>query len=416
MSSYTEPYSSYISERVSMKGDFLVLIVDDSRMNRMVLSKSLSREGYELAEAGSADAALKILGYRKPELILLDVVMPEMSGFDLCRLLKQQSSTREIPIIFITSLDSTEDKIKGFELGAIDFITKPFNTAEILARVRTQVTLRQMYRTILETNRRIAKDLETARQIQRNLLPKQSEEFAGDVSFEYAYIPCDELGGDFFDMYQIDDTCILFYIIDVSGHGVASSLITIFTKIFFSIRSKSEHDPGHLLEMFNQQFFRERLTEKYITVFLGMLDLERNLLTWSSAGQSVAPILYTSEHEEVLSLHSFPIGLLENVGYTDAVCEFKPGTSLLMYSDGVTDIRLRDGVSIFEEESLLHYVHTHKDSDNLSMVSSLLAYINQCANNDAFHDDITIFLLRRIWYDESGRMCFYRPVWNNLYF
>ncbi len=134
-----------------MKGDFLILIVDDSRMNRIVLSDSLSREGYELAEAESADDALRILGYRKPELILLDVLMPQMSGFDLCRLLKQQKSTREIPIIFITSLDSTEDKIKGFELGAVDFITKPFNTAEILARVRTQVTLRHMYRTILET-------------------------------------------------------------------------------------------------------------------------------------------------------------------------------------------------------------------------------------------------------------------------
>ena len=156
----------------------MILLVDDSRMNRMVLSKSLAKEGYELVEAENADVALKILDYRKPELILLDVVMPEMSGFDLCRLLKQQESTREIPIIFITTLDSTEDKIRGLELGAVDFITKPFNTAEILARVRTQVTLRQMYRTIIETNQRIAKDLETARQIQRNLLPAPKEQSA----------------------------------------------------------------------------------------------------------------------------------------------------------------------------------------------------------------------------------------------
>ena len=102
-----------------MKGDFLILIVDDSRMNRMVLSKHLSQEGYELLEAEGADAALKILDYRKPDLILLDVVMPEMSGFDLCKLLKQQPSTQEVPIIFITSLDSTEDKIAGLELGPL---------------------------------------------------------------------------------------------------------------------------------------------------------------------------------------------------------------------------------------------------------------------------------------------------------
>ncbi len=378
-----------------MKGDFLILVVDDSRMNRMVLSKSLTREGYELIEAESADAALKILDYRKPELILLDVVMPEMSGFDLCRLLKQQPSTKEIPIIFITSLDSTEDKIKGLELGAVDFITKPFNTAEILARVRTQMTLRQMYRTILETNRRIAKDLETGRQIQRNLLPEQAAELAEGVSYEYVYIPCDELGGDFFDIYQISEHSILFYIIDVSGHGVASSLITIFTKIFFSIHAKSEHDPGMLLRMLNQQFFRDRLTEKYITVFLGILDLHKNELTWSSAGQGAPPILYTSGREEALSMQSFPIGLLEDVSYEDQVCAFNAGASLLMYSDGMTDIRVQGGDPIFDEESLLHYINTHKSSDHESMVSSLLSYIQDNADGNEYHDDVTIFLLKR---------------------
>ena len=361
----------------------------------MVLCKSLSSEGYELLEAESADAALKILDYRKPELILLDVVMPQMSGFDLCRLLKQQRSTREIPIIFITSLDSTEDKIKGLELGAVDFITKPFNNAEILARVHTQVKLRQMYRTIIETNQRIAKDLVTARQIQQNLLPEKDGTLVRDISFEYAYIPCDEVGGDFFDIYQISDKQVLFYILDVSGHGVASSLMTIFTKIFFSMHSKTEHKPAQLLRRLNQQFFRERLTEKYITVFLGILDIEKNRITWSSAGQSVSPILYNSQGEEALSMHSFPIGLLEDVSYTNVESDFPPGTSLLMYSDGVTDIQIAPGTAIFEEESLLQYIHLHKEENHHSMVNSLLSYINHRAHHDDFHDDITIFHLKR---------------------
>ena len=177
---------------------------------------------------------------------------------------------------------------------------------------------------------------------------------------------------------------------------MASSLITIFTKIFFSAHSQTEHDPKQLLQMLNQQFFRERLTEKYITVFLGMLDLKQNLLTWSSAGQSVAPILYTEEHEEVLSMHSFPIGLLDNTTYTNATCEFRADASLLMYSDGVTDICIGDGIPIFEEKSLLQYIHTHKSSDNHNMVSSLSSYINHLARTDDFPDDVTIFLLRRL--------------------
>ena len=380
-----------------MKEDFLILIVDDSPTNRFVLRKNLTHEGYDLIEAENAEAALKMLEHHKPELILLDVVMPDMTGFDLCRLLKQQEATREIPIIFITTLDSPEDKIHGLELGAVDFITKPFNTAEILARVRTQVTLRQMYRTILETNQRIAKDLETARQIQRNLLPVQDGTFSEKhIAFEYVYIPCDELGGDFFDIYQISEHKLLFYILDVSGHGVASSLITIFTKMFFSVHSQSEADPCHLLHRLNQQFFRERLTEKYVTIFLGILDLQENLLTWSSAGQSVAPILYTENYEEVLAMQSFPIGLIENAAYVNAACAFPSGTSLLMYSDGVTDICIGDGIPIFEEQSLVSYIHAHKSPDNHSMVSSLSSYINHLARTDDFPDDVTIFLLRRL--------------------
>ncbi|GAK51247.1 response regulator receiver modulated serine phosphatase [Candidatus Moduliflexus flocculans] len=376
-----------------MKGEFQILVVDDSRMNRMVLSKSLSMEGYELIEAESADAALKILDYRKPELILLDVVMPEMTGFDLCRLLKQQKATREIPIIFITSLDSTEDKIKGLELGAVDFITKPFNTAEILARVRTQVTLRQMYRTILETNQRIQKDLATARRIQQNLLPEREIKLAGQLTFEYVYLPCDELGGDFFDIYQLSPHHILFYILDVSGHGVASSLITIFTKIFFSIHGKAGHTPGQLLNMLNQQFFRERLTEKYVTVFLGILDINVGRLTWSSAGQSVSPILFSSSQEQLLSMHSFPIGLLENVAYSDESCDFQNDASLLLYSDGVMDIHGANGQPVFDEQTLLTYIREQKGSPK--MVDSLFAHIRQHAHVDDFPDDVTIFLLRR---------------------
>lgn len=379
-----------------MKGDFLILIVDDSRMNRMVLHKHLSQEGYELLEADSANGALRLLDYRKPDLILLDVVMPEMSGFDLCKLLKQRQALREIPIIFITSLDSTEDKITGLELGAVDFITKPFNTAEILARVRTQVTLRQMYRTIIETNTRIARDLDTARRIQQNLLPVMAQTpLPGGVSFEYAYAPCDEVGGDFFDIFPVSDTEILFYIIDVSGHGIASALMTIFTKSFLSIHAKNTRNPAELLHMLNRQFFRERFTEKHIIGFLAILDVERQELTWSSAGQSVAPILYTADRQEALAMSSFPIGLMEQAGYANAVCPFPSEASLVLYSDGATDLQPREGQPVFEEVELLNYLRGHSFPENQQMVGALLASIREQIKTGEQPDDVTIFWLTR---------------------
>jgi serine phosphatase RsbU (regulator of sigma subunit) len=187
----------------------------------------------------------------------------------------------------------------------------------------------------------------------------------------------------------------LFYIIDVAGHGVASALVTVFTKIFFSIHAKDTLDPAELLRMLNQQFFRDRLSEKHIIVFVGVLDLEQDLLTWSSAGQSVSPILYTAEHEEALSMRSFPIGLVEDCSYTDAQAAVRPGTALLMYSDGVTDILLQDGTPVFEEQSLLQYIHTHKYTDTQNMINSLLSYIRWRGESEEFQDDVTIFLLTR---------------------
>ena len=130
-------------------------------------------------------------------------------------------------------------------------------------------------------------------------------------------------------------------------------------------------------------------------MFLGILDLQNDLLSWSSAGQSVAPILYTTEYEEVLSMSSFPIGLLENAQYTTSQCIVKPGTSLLMYSDGVTDILIGDGTPVFEEQSLLEYIHAHKYSDNQNMVNSFLSYMKLRGHSDSFQDDVTIFLLKR---------------------
>ena len=107
-----------------MKRDFSILVVDDSLTNRMLLVRYLQQDGFKTLEADGAGSALAILEEQRPDLILLDVVMPDMSGFELCRELKACETTRDIPVVFLTSLDTRENKVKGLELGAVDFITK----------------------------------------------------------------------------------------------------------------------------------------------------------------------------------------------------------------------------------------------------------------------------------------------------
>lgn len=130
------------SEQNSQKKP-VVLIVDDVPENIKVLGNTLRNRNYVISAALSGEQALEIINQSlSPDLILLDVMMPGMNGFEVCAKLKSSPATNEIPIIFLTAKTETEDIVKGFEVGAVDYLTKPFNTAELLARVRTHLELK----------------------------------------------------------------------------------------------------------------------------------------------------------------------------------------------------------------------------------------------------------------------------------
>ena len=114
----------------------LILLVDDTPTNLGVLFELLKGRGFKVSVAEDGESALEQVNYARPDLILLDVLMPLMDGFTTCERLKAQPETREIPVIFMTALTDTVDKVKGFELGAVDYITKPFQQEEVLARIR----------------------------------------------------------------------------------------------------------------------------------------------------------------------------------------------------------------------------------------------------------------------------------------
>ncbi len=377
-----------------MKREFTILVVDDSRINRMLLVQYLQRANYTTIEADSAAAAQAIIERQLPDLILLDVVMPVTSGFELCEIIKNDTLTCDIPVIFLTALDSQDDKVKGLEMGAVDFITKPFAPAEVIARVRTQATMHRMICTIRETNDRLARDLEMARGIQMNFLPDRNAPVDG-ILFDYSYQPCDELGGDFFDVFAVDPSHVLFYFSDVSGHGVASALMTIFTHTFLRTHTRESTDPAALLERFNREFVGEALGDKYIVAFLAILDTSTNQLTWSSAGMTVAPILYGKERLDLLATESFPVGLIPNATYTNQTISTPPGTSVLMYSDGLTDIRAPDGNNVLNEDQLQDHVRTHADLSQTEMIESILNRVQTAAANESYPDDLTVFLVKR---------------------
>lgn len=143
--------------------DCRILVVDDTPSNIQALSTTLKDKGYQVSVATSGRQALEVVNRRRPDLILLDVMMPEMDGFETCRRLKESAATNDIPVIFLTARTETADIVQGFELGAVDYVAKPFNAHELLARVNTHLTMDELRRSLADKNIELARAHELVR-------------------------------------------------------------------------------------------------------------------------------------------------------------------------------------------------------------------------------------------------------------
>jgi len=140
-----------------------ILVVDDTPANIQVLSSTLKDKGYQISVATNGRQALDVVARLRPDLILLDVMMPEMDGFETCRRLKESAATNDIPVIFLTARTETTDIVQGFEVGAVDYVAKPFNAHELLARVNTHLTMDQLRRSLAGKNAELARAHELVR-------------------------------------------------------------------------------------------------------------------------------------------------------------------------------------------------------------------------------------------------------------
>jgi diguanylate cyclase (GGDEF)-like protein len=136
-----------------------ILVVDDRQENLHCLAMMLANDGYEVRKVRTGKMALVAAQAKLPDLILLDIIMPEMDGYQVCRQLKSNPQTEDIPIIFLSALDRPEDKILGFEAGGADYITKPFQILEVLARVKNQLTLKKLQQQLIEQNEKLQREI-----------------------------------------------------------------------------------------------------------------------------------------------------------------------------------------------------------------------------------------------------------------
>ena len=177
-----------IEER-AYAGAARILMVDDEPANLQVLREALVGLGHQLLVARNGESALELAARAHPHLVLLDIMMPGIDGYETCRRLKADAATADSAVIFLSAMDDTESKVRGLELGAVDYVAKPFKREEVIARVNTHLTLLHLQRELSEANRRMRRDLEAAATVQRSLLPASVPDWPA-LRVTWRYRPC----------------------------------------------------------------------------------------------------------------------------------------------------------------------------------------------------------------------------------
>lgn len=313
-----------------------VLLVDDAPSNIQVVN-SILKDTYKIRIATNGTKALELVAATpQPDLILLDVMMPGLDGYEVCSRLKAAPDTRDIPVIFLTGQTDIEDETRGFAVGAVDYIHKPFSPAVVKARVQTHLVLRGIREQLALQLLAIQKELETARQIQLSILPVCIPAIKG-LDIAARYIPMTSVAGDFYDFIPVDEEHIGILIADVSGHGMPAALIASMLKIAFSAQASHAEDPVQVLSGLNRALCG-KFQHHYVTAAYIFLDLEKGTLTYAGAGHP--PLLLwggASQCVRSIAENGLFLGKFPQATYSAIGMQLTPGDWVLLYTDGIPE-------------------------------------------------------------------------------
>jgi phosphoserine phosphatase RsbU/P len=313
-----------------------VLVVDDAPSNIQVVN-SILKDTYNVRIATSGERALALAKVAPlPDLILLDVMMPGMDGYEVCTHLKTDPGTKDIPVIFLTGQTETADETRGFEVGAVDYIHKPFSPAVVQARVQTHLMLRGIREQLAEQLLTIQKELETARQIQLSILPREIPKIEG-LDIAARYIPMTSVAGDFYDFIVVDDRHIGVLVADVSGHGMPAALIASMLKIALAAQAHNAASPAEVLLGLNRALCG-KFQHHYVTAAYVYIDMVKRTISYAGAGHP--PLLMWGESGEgvrdVLENGLF-LGTFEDATYAAVERPLAVGDWCLLYTDGIPE-------------------------------------------------------------------------------
>lgn len=382
----------------------VVLVVDDEAAIRDILGFYLKRAGYQVLLAENGARAIEEMSKVRPDLILSDLRMPEVTGEELCQRVKGDPSTREIYFVLVSAIDGTASKIGGLNLGADDMISKPFHAQEVMAKVESAFRIISMQKEIKKKNleltrfqERMTTELELAARLQMGLLPKAPGAVSG-IRFTHRYLPADGIGGDIYAISPLDNGDVAIMIADVSGHGVTAALISAMVKTQFESQIRLSRSPLDWALGVNRELYRNTLAEQFATAFLARLDRQRNELRYVVAGHD-APLLIAQgaggglHRPEVLHGKGFMLGIGEDLPFAEQTVSLAVGDRLILFTDGLVEVEREDRTYLGDEG--LMRLCTELPADGEAVVDHLVTRARAFNEPMPFVDDVTLVVLDR---------------------
>ena len=368
-----------------------ILIVDDTPANVQVLQGLLKDKGYQLSVATNGQQALDALERVRPDLILLDVMMPVMDGFETCKRLKGNAAWREIPVIFLTGKTDTTDIVAGFELGAVDYVSKPFNAHELLARIHTHVTIDQLRRSLAKAHQR---EFEMAFKVQSQLIPTRLPQLPG-WEFAARWEPAKEVSGDYYDFIPGGDKLALV-VADVSGKGMPAALFMASTRSIIRAEAAAFSGPTEILGKANNLLCADAALGMFVTLFYAEVSPDHPGLTYVGCGHN-PPFWYRADRKEIAELE--PTGPVlavnEDIQYRTVRIDAGPGDVFLFYTDGYTEA-FNGQQQLFGDDRLKEALSRHAGESPQRLLEiverELAAFVGAAPQSD----DRTIVIAKRV--------------------
>jgi sigma-B regulation protein RsbU (phosphoserine phosphatase) len=392
----------------------VVLAVDDTPENLDVVKGILAND-YTVKAAINGEMALKIVEKSPPDIILLDIMMPGMSGYEVCEQLKADSSTRDIPVIFLTAMEQTTDEARGFELGAADYITKPVNPPILEARVRTHLALKfamddlqSAYAVIKKQKDRMQEELNVGRDIQMSMLPVEDPPFPDRKEFDLHAIlePAREVGGDFYDYFFVGDDELCLVVGDVSGKGVPAALFMAVAKTMLKTSAIDDPSPASILTRVNDELSADNPASMFVTIFLALVNVRTGECLYCNAGHNPPYLLHKNRSFTCLNARHGPIiGAMPGIAYKESKGQLARSDILYIFTDGVTEAMDTNG-NLYSESRLEEFFSGLDGSGSKTVADASLNKIEEFALGAEQADDITIlaFQFKRSQGDIEGHV------------